>query len=49
MKHHEHAIGWKKANGFDVPMRRDVLALIACHFIAIGLAAFAVSTIKTGW
>lgn len=44
MKHHQHSIGWRAANEFDMPLWKDILALAACHVIAIGLVIGALLT-----
>ena len=49
MKHHDHAIGWKRANCHDVPLWKDLVALAACHAIVIGLVCLAVGSIHNKW
>jgi hypothetical protein len=50
MKHHKHAIGWRTANRLTSShLAQDVLALVACHVIVIGLMTMAIWGIKNNW
>lgn len=50
MKHHNYSIGWRAANRLTSShLTQDVLALVACHVIVIGLIAMAILSIRNNW
>lgn len=46
MKHHYHSIGWREANGYNVPLWEEFLSLGACHALVIGLVVMAILTVR---